>query len=225
MFGKGSATLPAKGMGEIPKQLAARLPAGSVKLNRRATSVHAKKVVLDDGETIVCSHVVIATDAATVGTLIPELAASMPRWRSVTNLYFAAKASPIKEAIICLNGSVAGLVNNVCVLSDAAPAYAPPEEALLSVSILGLNESPSLVEDVQAELVGWFGESVAQWRHLRTDTIQKGLPEQLPEPDQRTKMRGYQEYNGMWICGDHMLSASIEGAVISGKRVAEAIQR
>ena len=224
MFGKGSATLPAKGMGEIPKQLVARLPAGAVQLNCRVVGVERNTVVLESGETLAARNVVVATDASSAGQLIPSLAGAMPRWRSVTNLYFVAKASPVKEAIICLNGSGAGLVNNVCVLSDAAPEYAPSGEALLSVSVLGLNQSPTLVADVQTELVGWFGDSVQQWRHLRTDSIQKGLPEQLPHANGERAGLGYQNHQGIWICGDHLLSASIEGAVISGQRVAAAIQ-
>jgi phytoene dehydrogenase-like protein len=224
MFGHGSATLPAKGMGEIPTQLAARLPEGAITLNRRVVSLDRDTIVLEGGETIAARCVVLATDALNVGQLLPALASAMPRWRSVTNLYFAAKASPVKETIICLNGSGTGLVNNVCVLSDAAPSYSPTGEALLSVSILGLHASPSLVDDVRTELVGWFGESVREWRHVRTDTIRQGLPEQLPQPDGKTTELGYRQHEGVWICGDHLLSASIEGAVISGKRVAAAIQ-
>lgn len=222
MFGLGSATLPAKGMGEIPKQLAARLPIGCLELNSPVVAVDANSVTLASGERIEGQSVVVASNAAAAAKLLPELAPSMPTWRSVTNLYFSAPASPVNEAIICLNGAGEGLVNNVCVLSDAAPAYAPMGKALISVSILGLQADPELPAAVRTELFDWFGSSVESWQHLRTDRIEQALPEQLPNLG--SAQHGFRLYEGIWICGDHTTSASIEGAVISGKRVATAIQ-
>ena len=221
MFGQGSATLPAKGMGEIPKQLAARLPLDSITLNQKVVSLDSHSVTLSSGEQIHGRAVVLATNAAAVGSLLPELKESMPDWRSVTNLYFCAPSSPIKESIICLNGSGEGVVNNVCALTDASPDYSPDERALISVSVLGLHPEESLPGKVQQELMGWFGECVGEWSHLRTDLIPKALPKQAPSA-QKDKV-GFIQHNGIYVCGDHATSASIEGAVISGKHVAEAI--
>ncbi len=221
MFGQGSATLPAKGMGEIPKQLAARLPPGSITLNQKVVSLDAHSVTLSSGEQIRGRAVVLATNAASVGSLLPDLRERMPEWRSVTNLYFCAPSSPINESIICLNGSGEGVVNNVCALTDVSPDYSPDERALISVSVLGLHPQEALPAKVRKELMGWFGECVAQWCHLRTDLIPEALPEQTPMV-QKHKL-GYIQQKGIYVCGDHTTSASIEGAVISGKRAAEAI--
>ena len=221
MFGQGSATLPAKGMGEIPKQLAARLPPGSITLNQKVVSLDAHSVTLSSGEQIRGHAVVLATNAASVGSLLPDLKERMPEWRSVTNLYFCAPSSPINESIICLNGSGEGVVNNVCALTDVSPDYSPDERALISVSVLGLHPQEALPAKVRQELMGWFGECVAKWCHLRTDLIPEALPEQTPKV-QKHKL-GYIQQKGIYVCGDHTTSASIEGAVISGKRAAEAI--
>lgn len=221
MFGQGSATLPAKGMGEIPKQLAARLPPGSITLNQKVVSLDAHSVTLSSGEQIRGRAVVLATNAASVGSLLPDLKERMPEWRSVTNLYFCAPSSPINESIICLNGSGEGVVNNVCALTDVSPDYSPDERALISVSVLGLHPQEALPAKVRQELMGWFGECVAKWCHLRTDLIPEALPEQTPKA-QKHKL-GYIQQKGIYVCGDHTTSASIEGAVISGKRAAEAI--
>lgn len=221
MFGKGSATLPTKGMGEIPKQLAARLPEGCVSLGIPVSKVSSDGVTLQTGERIAGSAVVVATNVTHACGLLPELKANEPEWHSVTNLYFAAVESPVNKSIICLNGEGKGLVNNVCVLSDTAPAYAPTGQSLISVSILGLQDEEDLPDRVREELSSWFGETVAQWRHLRTDRIRHALPEQLPGAASQT--HGFVKAGDVWVCGDHAMSASIEGAVISGKRVAEAI--
>ena len=221
MLGQGSATLPAKGMGEIPKQLAARLPPDSITLNQKVVSLDAHSVTLSSGEQIHGRAVVLATNAASVGSLLPDLKERMPEWRSVTNLYFCAPSSPINESIICLNGSGEGFVNNVCALTDVSPDYSPDERALISVSVLGLHPEEGLPAKVQQELMGWFGECVAQWCHVRTDLIPEALPEQTPKA-QKCKL-GFIQQKGIYVCGDHTTSASIEGAVISGKRAAEAI--
>jgi len=49
MFSEGSATVPAKGMGEIPRQLAARLPESAIRLKSLVSAVSADRVVLENG--------------------------------------------------------------------------------------------------------------------------------------------------------------------------------
>ena len=105
--------------------------------------------------------------------------------------------------------------------TDASPDYSPDERALISVSVLGLQLDEGLPAKVQQELMGWFGDCVSQWCHLRTDLIPEALPEQTPKA-QKDKP-GFIQQKGIYVCGDHATSASIEGAVISGKRAAEAI--
>jgi phytoene dehydrogenase-like protein len=219
LFGQGSATVPAQGMGEIPKQLAAHLPDGSIQLNQVVQAVGIDSITLESGERIQGCATVVATDGSAAHALLPCLEGSAPEWRSVTTLYFAADRSPISEAIICLNGSGSGAVNNVCVISDAAPCYAPEGQSLLSVSVLGLVETDGLVEQVRSELLEWFGPEASSWRHLRTDHIRRGLPEQLPNRSAPNSIN----QAGVWVCGDHLSSASIEGAVVSGKQTAAAI--
>jgi phytoene dehydrogenase-like protein len=223
MFSRGRATLPAQGMGQISQQLASQLPLGSVRLNTTVASIESRAVVLESGERVSGSAVVVATDASAVRKLLPDLEGEAPTWRSVTTLYFAAEASPINEAIICLNGSGVGQVNSISVLTDVAPGYAPPGKVLLSVVVLGLPEEGVLESSVRQELIDWFGPAVKAWQHLHTDRTERALPEQLPETDRNKRANGFLKHKDVWICGDHLSTASIEGAVISGKQVAESI--
>lgn len=163
MFSAGSATLPALGMGEITRQLAARLPAGCLRLHSAVVSLSPGSVTLVSGEIIAADQIVIATDAATAATLLPEIFPNPVAWRSSTNLYYTSSRSPLNEPIIALNGSGTGLVNNVCVLSDVSPAYAPPSRHLISVTVLRLHDHPDLPAAVVDELSAWFGPEVRQW--------------------------------------------------------------
>jgi phytoene dehydrogenase-like protein len=221
MFSRGSATLPARGMQEIPRQLASRLPADAIRCGARVTEVQPGKIKLASGECLEGNAVVVAADATTAARLIPGLVAKEPEWRAVTGLYFASENSPLREAIIALNGTGRGLVNNVCVLSDVAPAYAPPGKALISISVLGVAAIPDLETKIIAELEPWFGPEVRGWRHLRTERIERALPEQPPVPGPLGPC--FREIDGIFVCGDHLTSASIEGAIFSGLRTADAL--
>ena len=218
MFSKGSATVPEKGMGEIPKQLLGRLPNDVLSLNVEVTSLTENNVSLRSGELIQASKVIVATEASVAGELVPNFASQAPNWRAVTNVYFAADHSPLDEAIIALNGQGEGLVNNVAVMSDVSSSYAPAGQSLVSVSLLGLHEAEDLEGLVKTELREWFGSEVKSWRHLRTDVIRRALPNQL-----ETRPVGALEMDGVIICGDHAVSASIEGAIISGQAAAKAV--
>jgi phytoene dehydrogenase-like protein len=222
MFSKGNATLPALGMGEIPLQIARRLPPETIRINAVVASVNETSVGLVGGEVIPARQVVVATQATQTSLLVPDFKSQAPDWRSATNLYFSANQSPLGEAIIALNTSGEGLVNNVCVLSDVSPTYAPPGQSLISVTVLGVHADLDLPEEIQKELGTWFGGQVNDWRHLRTDLIKQALPEQLPETGPAEEP-DFLRLNGIWICGDHVTSASIEGAIISGTRTAKAI--
>jgi phytoene dehydrogenase-like protein len=219
MFSQGSATLPARGMGAIPLQIAKRLPPQTIRINTPAASANGTAILLTDGEEIRGSRVVIATHAAQTAEIVPGFAKQAPAWRSVTNIYYAAGSSPLSEPIIALNASGHGLVNNFCVISDIAPTYAPPGKALLSVSVLGVHRDPEIPEIVIAELRSWFGTQVEEWTHLRTDVIRHALPEQPPG----SEAPGYLMEDGIYLCGDHTTSASIEGAIVSGNKTAAAI--
>ena len=219
MFSQGSATLPAMGMGAIPLQLANRLPPQTIRINTAVVSANPDTLVLPAGEEIRGSEVVIATQASQTARLVPGFAAQEPTWRSVTNVYYSANHSPLNEAIIALNTKGEGLVNNVSVPSDVAPEYAPDGQSLISVSLLGLHKNSGIPEIVKKELHAWFGEQVDNWNHLRTDVIKHALPEQGPGKESQ----GYLKIDGIHICGDHTSSASIEGAIISGIKTANAI--
>jgi predicted NAD/FAD-dependent oxidoreductase len=100
-----------------------------------------------------------------------------------------------------------------------APGYAPKDRSLISVSLLGIHKNSDIPNAVKEELYSWFGEQTRDWKHLRTDLIKHALPEQGPG----LKSPGYLFIDGMHICGDHTSSASIEGAITSGIKTAEAI--
>lgn len=221
MFAEGDSAVPAAGMQAIPEQLAAGLAPGTVRLNARVAAVAAGGVRLASGERIEGRQIVVATEGGGAAELLPEVVG--PNWRAVTAVYFAAKASPLGEPTLMLNGTGRGRVNNVAVMSDVAPGYAPEGQALVSVSVLG---EPGLAGEgleagVRAELSEWFGAEVTEWRALRSYRLRRALPVRWPL-ERRTAET---VRPGVWVAGDFLGTASIQGAMESGEGVAEAILR
>ena len=221
MFAEGHAAVPAAGMQAIPEQLAEGLAGGTVRFGAKVAAVEPGAVRLAGGEGIAARQIVVATEGAGAAELLPEVRA--PAWRAVTAVYFAAPVSPLGEPTLMLNGAGRGLVNTVVVMSDVAPGYAPAGQALVAVSVPGepeLNDA-ALVARVRAELAEWFGAGVSEWRWLRNYRVRRALPVRWPlERPSPLAVRP-----GVWVAGDFVESASIQGAMESGERVAEAILR
>jgi phytoene dehydrogenase-like protein len=222
MFTDGNAALPANGMGAIPDQLASALPSESIQLNTKVVSISPNTVVLENGAQLNARAVVVATEGPEASRLIPELAPVISC--STTCMYFVADYDPIGSPILALNGDGAGIINNLCVPSSVAPSYAPAGSSLISVSILGIpdEDDKKLEMTVRSQLKSWFGQKVDSWRSFRTYRIHHALPSQafpaLSHPQRPVRMQ-----QGLYVCGDHRDNASIQGALISGRRTAETI--
>ena len=223
MLAEGDTAVPAAGMQAIPDQIARQLPRGTLRLGARVAAASSREVRLDSGEVVGGDAVVIATEGPEASRLAGLPA---PGSRSVTCLYFAAERAPLEEPILVLDGDGVGPVNNLCVPSQVASAYAPAGAALVSASVVdeaaGAAGEAALEGAVRSQLEGWFGPQVRSWRHLRTYRVRHAQPEQRPgvlEPVERpARLRG-----GLFVCGDHRDTASLQGALLSGRRAAEAV--
>ncbi|MBN8644750.1 MAG: FAD-dependent oxidoreductase [Planctomycetes bacterium] len=227
MFGEGRASLPAGGMQRIPEQVASRLPTGNVRTNALVKSLTPRSVTLESGESIKSDAVVVAADMDSARSLLPD-AVPARGWRSTVTLWFAAENSPTAgEPILVLDAEGGeGPVNHLAVVSDAAPTYAPPGASLVSASAAkqdAVNADPQALESAaRRQLSGWYGDAVHRWRLLRADRIRHALPDQTP-PALTPARRPVTTPSGVFICGDHIDNASINGAMESGRRAAEAV--
>jgi phytoene dehydrogenase-like protein len=221
MMSEGDTSLPARGMGAIPSQIAESFPGGAVRLNMRVEALHENELTLTGGETLRVRATVIAADGPSAAHLVGEVE---PASRSVTCFYFAAEEAPVAEPILLLNGDGAGPINNFAVISLIAPTYAPAGKHLVSVSVLGIHQltDAQLGGFIIAQMKNLFGKAASTWKLLRSYRITHAQPQQYPgalEPPQRpVRIRP-----GVYTCGDHRDNASINGALASGRRAAEAV--
>ena len=124
--------------------------------------------------------------------------------------------------MLVLDGEGKGLVNDLCVPSQVAPSYSANGRSLISASVLDdVPESDdALVAAVRAQMRDWFGDALSGWQHLRTYHVRHALPAQQPG---RLRGEGPRVRPGLYVAGDHREAASLQGAMLSGRRAAEAI--
>ena len=218
-FARGDTAIPALGMAEIPRQLAAALPAETIRLNTQVAAIDDHGVHLEDGGFLTARSVVVATELVAAGRLLGR-----PDWsvasNSVTCLYFTAPAAPVSEPILLLNGEGSGPVNNLAVLSAVSPDYAPPGRHLISISVVDPEAAAAadLEQRVRRNLIDWFGASANDWELLRTVRIPDAVPSQRVAEEKSPRIRA-----GIYQCGDHCGVASLDTALASGTAAAEAV--
>jgi phytoene dehydrogenase-like protein len=227
MFSLGRACLPRGGMDAIPRQLAAGLPADAIRVGTRVRGVEPGRVVLDDGSDLLASQVVVATDGEAAARLLPAggRGGHTPRSSKSTRLVaFAAPRSPLPGRQLLVTASDEGPIDNVTVPSDVAAGYAPAGRSLIYVSLRA--DAPAdglrLVAAVKQQAAAWFGAAVNEWTHMTTVEVPHALPDESPAA-RRDRPTGPRLAPGLFICGDHCTTASINGALASGRLCAEAM--
>lgn len=216
MFARGDSTVPAGGMQQVPEQLAGRLTTGSVHLGVEVTAVRPDGVQTTAGP-VAARAVVVAADADAAdrllgGTLGPTA------WKGVTTIYHAAPEPPLVTPTLLLDPGDSP-VNNTVVVSAAAPSYAPAGRALVATSLVHSGSETFDETAVRAHLGTLYDTSTTGWEHLATYDVPRALPA-MPAPHSfRKPVRD----GGLYVCGDHRDTSSIQGALVSGERAARAV--
>jgi hypothetical protein len=109
---------------------------------------------------------------------------------------------------------------NAVVISNAAPGYSPSSRSLVSATLLGSRTDSATVGSVRRHLRRLLGADSSGWDLVGTYAIDYALPAMPPPHDFR---RPVALGDGMFIAGDHRDSGSIQGAMVSGRRAAEAV--
>ncbi|MGW4897751.1 FAD-dependent oxidoreductase [Kitasatospora sp. NPDC004240] len=228
-YARGRLCLPAGGINAVPAQLAAALPADAVRTGVEVTAIAADGVETAAHGRIGAQAVVVATDARSASALLPGL--RMPDFHPVTTYYHAADRSPIGEAVLLLDGDrPAGgtpLVSHSLVLSELHPSYAPPGQALIATTVLGRRSfdagGPAALEPaVRARLAELYGTGTQGWHFLSVRHVPDAVPAMPPPHNLRRPVR---VLAGLYVCGDHRDSSSVQGALVSGRRAAQAVVR
>lgn len=203
LFSTAKASVPKNGMMELPLNLHRQLKTTNVILGSKVTKITSNSLHINDSEEqfdyVICAYDNRSSD-----------------YRTVTTDYFTTEQAIALEPTLYLNGNGRGIINHIAPMRAANAEYSPEGKYLWSVNLLTPNETTS-VQDVQKELCDWFGG--VRFTHLKRFTIDKALPSS-PQFGEADILR-----DEIFYCGDYMQDPSINGALKSGRLVAELILR
>jgi protoporphyrinogen oxidase len=220
-FALGDTAVPARGMEQIPLQLASPLDPESLRLASRVARLEADGVQLAGGERLRASATVVATDGGAAAELLGR---ERPDTRGTTCFYFAAPEAPIDGPYLVLNATGGGPVNSLLCPSSLSPHYSPPRQALVCVNVFGTGHNPDALEtELRRQLRGWLGGQVDAWRRLAVYRLPAALPVQhvnvtAPGAPLRIGER-------LWVCGETAAPPSIHWALASGDDTGAEIAR
>ncbi len=222
MFSEGDTCVPTTGIQAIPLQMAETIPGSKIIYNQSVKQITSEAVRLANGEELSADNIVLATEAPQAAHLLnlPGLDVGQ---NSTTCLYFSIEGEPpTKEPLLVLNGSSDGPINSIAVMSQVAGNYAPKGKHLVAVSLVGAAKSDKK-DQVVAQLKDWYNPSyIDQWEHLATYEVPYGLPDKSPGNFLKNPS-ALNLADNHFICGDHLVTPSQNGAMASGRQAAEAV--
>ncbi|WP_076260604.1 NAD(P)/FAD-dependent oxidoreductase [Intrasporangium flavum] len=225
MFALGRPAVPAQGMQALPEQLAGPL-GDRVRLHSHVESIDASSEAVDvrvDGTRLRARAAVVATDPGGVADLTPL---PEPATRGLVTWWFEAPEPPTELPLVALDGrrhdhTSPGPVWNTAVLSAAAPSYAPPTRHLVEATcLLDRPDGDAAEAEVLRHVGEIYGCDTSGWRTVTRHRVAAALPLMAPPLEVRSPVH---VGDGLFVCGDHRDTASIQGALVSGQRAAEAV--
>lgn len=226
-FALGRALLPAKGMGEIPRQLSGKLPDARQLYGVSVDSIErvGERVVavrLVSGERIECNSLILATEEPATRSLLGLSADGGRDWSAITTLYFVGEIPLYEGALLVLPEGKERLVRHFTDLTNTAPEYAPPGRRLLSATVLnpGEIEQGELVRRARNEISALM-PAFSEWGFLKEVRVRKALPSQKPGFMKNQLPR--RQASNLWLAGDQVAHASIDSSLASGLRAADEV--
>ena len=220
MLATGRTVVPARGMGEIPRQIAAHLPEGAVRLSspvdRLLREDDSVVGVRADGEEHEADAVVVATEAPVAGELTGE---AVPEGSvGEVCLYYETSGLGSGRKVL-LNAAEDAFVNNAVEISNVSERYAPHGRHLLyAVALTGLDTPDAeLYRRGVEDLSSWYPEVDLRPLALRRIPYGQfaqppGIHETLPPNRAATP--------GLFLAGEYTEDASINGSMLSGEKAA-----
>ncbi|MFE9672910.1 NAD(P)/FAD-dependent oxidoreductase [Streptomyces sp. NPDC006259] len=216
-FAAGRLCLPEGGADVLPELLARTLPPGTVHTGVRATAVSTTSVTTAEHGEFRCRAVLVATDGRTAAELLPGLRVS--DFHPVTVLHHTTDEPPGTGASLLLDADRGGPVAHTAVISRVDPSRAPAGRTLISSTVLG--PPPDGIDTaVRTHLSRLYGTSTGRWETLAVHHTAEAVPAMRAPHDLRRPVR---LLAGLYVCGDHRDTSTVQGALHSAHRASAAI--
>ncbi|MGW1376213.1 NAD(P)/FAD-dependent oxidoreductase [Streptomyces sp. NPDC002446] len=224
-YAEGRLCLPAGGACAVPELLAAGLPPGTVRTSVRVTSVSTTGVSTAEHGRIPCRAVLVATGARDAAELLPGL--RVPAFHPVAVLHHTGGAAPAGRAAAARDAALIlptdGPVGYTYLAGAIDPSRTPPGRSLITTTVLGAASAlPLSVLDktVRPQLERIHGGRTDDWQLLTAHHDPYAVPA-MPAP--YDPERTVRVLSGLYVCGDHRDTGTLQGALNSGRRAARAV--
>ncbi|MFE7387539.1 NAD(P)/FAD-dependent oxidoreductase [Streptomyces sp. NPDC002596] len=216
-YARGRLCVPSGGSATLPELLAAALPPGTVRTGVHVTAAGITSVRTKEHGELGCRSLLLATGASAAAELLPGL--RVPPFHPVTVLHHTAPAPPPTGASLLLDADRSGPVSHTCVMSEVDPSRVPHGRTLITSTVLG-TPPPDLDRSVRTHLAALYGTPTGDWELLAAHHDPEAVPAMPPPHDLRRPVR---LLAGLYVCGDHRDTSTVQGALFSGRRAAHAI--
>jgi len=208
-FVNGKPGVPRNGVGALPKALARRV--SNIAYNTRVDRIDLTSVHTNNG-TYTADKIVIATDATTATQLLGLT--EVPRMAGCITWYHAVSQNPSGSGRLVVDGQRRGPIINTVVMSDISANYAPSGQHLVSTTTeLNVTES-----DVRRHLAVVWGTGTHDWQFIAKYEIPAALPIHNVGRALSQSMKINEHH---FVAGDHRTVPSQQGALFSGRLVAQ----
>ncbi len=206
-FIKGNPGVPAAGVGCVSNALSQDL---DIEYSVNVEKISSKSVQTSKGK-FQADYVVVALDPVSSAQL---LNLPLPKMNHSKSWYFKIPEGEISSDVLRIGGM--GPVINSIVISNVAPNYAPSGSGLLVATTLG----DGAEEEVRAHLSYLWEVQSENWTLLKFIDIPYSLPNHPPGKELVVEDV---LLDGIYLAGDWMATPSQQGALLSGRRAANAI--
>lgn len=215
-FLRGTPGVPAQGMQVLPAAMASgldvRLDCAVRRVIRKPDGVATETAA---GETLRARAAVVAVDPARLDELTGLPAVPM---HGLVTWWFGTPVAPSELPLLFVDGARRGPLVNSAVVSNVAAGYAPAGQHLVQCSAL-LGAHVPTEADVRAHAALIYDSPTDDWRLLARHELPHSLPVIPPGMQPPPNDLG----GGVFVAGDHVEGASIQGALLSGRRTAETV--
>lgn len=208
MFSEGNATLPKKGMEEIPKQLKSQLKKSDFIFNTEIKAINENTLIDAESNEYEFDKLIVASSL----NLKEEIS-----WHDCLNVYFKIDGAPLNKKIIGLLPGESSFINNFHYLDDIFDT----NSKLISITVVDLKgqSEENVIEKVKSELKDHLGIQSAEL--IKSFYIK----EALPNVKNKNKLESTQIKisDNIYQAGDQSLMGTLNHAFLSGRDAALAV--
>ena len=204
-FSTGRAGLPSGGMMQLPKQII-KNSSLKVNFNKHLKKIENKQAFFEDGTSEKFDQIVLALPIHEINKITKKQVTI--KYNSNITTYFASSKKIIGKSLLLIPEKKFK-INSIQCLSNVCSSFSKKKKHLYSASSL---DTEVTEKELKLEFQKITKIPIADIETIKTYKIKKALPRQTVQIEGSSYM---------YCCGDWNTEPSIDGAIKSGRKVAE----